>query len=228
MPSDVDEAQAELPRDRAGHVGLAHSRWPVQQDAVPLDAVALGIVRMLQHQPDRLPHLLLQPLHTAHVRERDLVLRGLHLELAAAVARHATHAASEQAGWTRSRRRAPLAAARARSLPWRIDGVRARRRLRFDVGDVDPLARRLVVGVRPGHALLEQVLEHAAERHHPEWRHRLGAVVPPLGRLRLHPLVGSLLRLSHAPAKEPRQPNADDDRDEQELHERAVPRCRCS
>ena len=48
---------------------LADARRPVQEDPVPLDAVALGVVRVLEHQADGVAHLLLERLHPADVVE---------------------------------------------------------------------------------------------------------------------------------------------------------------
>ena len=66
----------------------------VEQDAVPLDPVALGLLGVLEHQPDGVAHLLLERLHPADVLERRQLVRRLHLEVAAAVA--ACHPAAEE------------------------------------------------------------------------------------------------------------------------------------
>jgi hypothetical protein len=83
---DVHEVHVVLARDRGREERLADPRRPVEQDAVPLDPVPLGVRRVLQQQPDRVPRLSLEGLHPADVAEVRKLLRTLDLEVAAAVA----------------------------------------------------------------------------------------------------------------------------------------------
>ena len=101
---DVDEAQLVLAGDRLGEVGLTDAWRPVQEDPVPFDSVTLGVVGVLQHEPDGVADLLLERFHPAHVLEGGQLLRRLNLELAAAVARHPAHPAQHREG-TRCTRR---------------------------------------------------------------------------------------------------------------------------
>ena len=92
---------------------LADARRAVQQDPVPLDAVALGVVGVLEHQADGVAHLLLERLHAADVVERRQLLGRLHLEVAPLTTRPPAGCSTEQ-------RASGLAGADARGLArWR-------------------------------------------------------------------------------------------------------------
>jgi hypothetical protein len=77
----VQQGQAELPRDGAGQVGLAGARRAVQQQAVEGHLVVAGGVPMVQHHPDAVAQRGLQLLHAAKVGKRGQLIRGHHLEL---------------------------------------------------------------------------------------------------------------------------------------------------
>ena len=53
----MDKAQVVLAGDRLREEGLADARRPVQEDPVPLDPVALGLVRVLEEEADALVEL---------------------------------------------------------------------------------------------------------------------------------------------------------------------------
>jgi hypothetical protein len=65
----------------------------MKQDPVPLKAVTLSLVGVLEHQPDRVAHLLFDRIHATDVGERGQLVGRLHLKVAAP----ATHPAAESA-----------------------------------------------------------------------------------------------------------------------------------
>ena len=163
---DVHQAEPVLTGNRSSEERLADSRRAMEQDAVPFDPVPLGVVRMLEHQPDRLANLLFQALHPPDVFERRELVGCLHLELAASA--HTAEASHEVAERTqrggRTRLHASTAWARAgrpaHSRRRRL-GVRLRRR-RF-VAHLDPLSRSGVVAERPRACARHERLEETAE-----------------------------------------------------------------
>ena len=183
---DVQQAHLVLACDRPGEERLADAGRAVQQDAVPVDPVALSVVRVLEHQADCVAHFLLQLIHPADVGERRQLLRRLDLELAAAVARHPHPAEHPERAHRRralrARARLPLPSTRL-SLGGRGCGYRLRRLL---AGHVDPLARLRIDPVRACLHAADHLLEDPAERKDGERRDQLLAAVtlrllePPL------------------------------------------------
>src|SRR5215213_8570198 len=82
----VHEVEVVLARDCAREERLADAGRAVEENAVPVDPVSLRLLRVPEHQADRVAHLALERVHAADVGERRQLLGRLHLELAAAVA----------------------------------------------------------------------------------------------------------------------------------------------
>ena len=236
----VHQVHAVLPGDRAREEGLADTGRPVKQDAVPFDPIALGVVRVLEHEADGVADLLLERLHPADVRKVIEFLGRLDLEVAASAAHPAAKQALQRVRHLRRRSRARpsrLATLRRRLAVVRVAGPgRLRRGLEplllesaRVLGHVDPAPGRLVVGHRPrpragaAHELSEKTAEgQALERIAAE--RLVGAALTAK-----HLLPAHLLLLEAAPApgracRHRRDDEQHEDQEQQESHGRVLPR----